>query len=423
MGRYSSPTYSHGFGHISVVNSSNIPLSANGIFLGTVEDVLHESVIVVSVFSDVTSATDGLEIQFSSDNVNWEHKDNFTISANTGKTFSFQPVARYFRIKYTNGTLAQSEFRLHTVFKSTYVKPSSHRIADSISDQDDAELVKAVLSGEDPDNHFHNVSITHDGYLAVSDQASGLSIARGQVSDASFIHKFGNAPDFDTADNAVTIWDGAEDGVTWENMVYDYSATAIIDSASSSDASDTEPIEIQGLDADYNLVNQTVTLNGQTRVALTTNLIRVFRIKNVGTSDLAGHVFVFEEDTLTGGVPDDASLIRAIIHPPNNQTLMAVYTIPAGYTGYMRSWYAAVAGASKTSNYVIDIYARPFGQVFQLKHRSAISDTGSSHVNHHYVEPEVFSEKTDIEMKVQMLAAGATGASVSAGFDIVLIAN
>ena len=94
-----------------------------------------------------------------------------------------------------------------------------------------------------------------------------------------------------------------------------------------------------------------------------------------------------------------------------------------GKTGYLRDWYAAVAGASKTSNYVIDLRARPTGQVFQLKHRSALSDSGSSHTQHIYEEPEVFAAKTDIEMKTKMTATGGSEASVSAGFDIVLVDN
>ena len=46
-----------------------------------------------------------------------------------------------------------------------------------------------------------------------------------------------------------------------------------------------------------------------------------------------------------------------------------------------------------------------------------------TYIQHEYIEPEVFSEKTDIEMKVTMTAGGATAASISSGFDIVLVSN
>ena len=412
-------------GTVSVVNSTVTPLAgdtggSDHIFTGVSEDVKDFGMILVSVFADQASATDGLSVEFSPDGSNWDSKDVFNIPASTSKTFSFQPVYRYFRIVYTNGVAAQSVFRMQIQFKLTYVKPSSHRIQDGISTDDDAELVKAVLTGEDPDGHFHNIQATHDGNLTISDNSSGLSIAQGEVTGTSFIHKFGDAPDFDIGDGFVTVWDGAEDGTAWECMQYVFSTSAAIDSLSCSDAGDTVDIEIQGLDSNYGLVTQTLTLTGQARVPLTTNLIRVHRAKNVGSTDLVGHVFVYENDTLTGGVPDDPTLIRAIIHPQHNQTLMAVYTIPAGKTGYMRSWFAGTAGTVKTSAHEIHIAARPFGQVFQTKHVSSIIANGSSHLNHHYTEPEVFTEKTDIEIHVN---TDTNAVAISGGFDIVLVDN
>ena len=41
--------------------------------------------------------------------------------------------------------------------------------------------------------------------------------------------------------------------------------------------------------------------------------------------------------------------------------------------------------------------------------------------SHRVSEPEVFTEKTDIELRVAVLATGASGAAVAGGFDIVLV--
>ena len=269
---------------------------------------------------------------------------------------------------------------------------------------------------------LENSYITSLDAFRVSGIDNGLSIASGSLTGYSYLHKFGNAPDFDTTDGVVTIWDGANDGGI-NAMDYTYSATTDIDSLSSSNNGDTQSIEIQGLDSSYAVVTQTVVLTGQTRKALTTSLIRVFRMKNVGTTDIAGTLYCYVNTAITAGVPNDATKVRAVITNGNNQTLMSVYTIPSGKSGYLRSWYATTGGASKTSQYIVDLFARPFGQVFQLKHRSSISDTGTSYINHEYVEPEMFSEKTDIEMRVQATAVGATAASISSGFDIVLVDN
>jgi len=284
-------------------------------------------------------------------------------------------------------------------------------------------LVKATLSGMDEDNTFHNVAVTQDGNLAISDNSSGLSIAQGNVTGVSYIHKFGNAPDFDTGDGGVSIWDGANDGGL-DEMSYTYSDSANIDSIISTSGSDTGDIEIQGLNSGYTQVVQTVTLTGQTRAEIPIPLIRVFRLKNVGSSDFVGQVSCYITNSPTSsGVVTASEDVRAQVDNGNNQTLMAIYTIPAGKTGYLRSWYAATAGAGRGSSYIVQLFARPFGQVFQLKHKSAVSDTGTSAYVHDYIDPEVFSEKTDIEMRVTMTANGGTGASVSAGFDIVLVDN
>jgi len=248
----------------------------------------------------------------------------------------------------------------------------------------------------------------------------GLAISKGDVPGITYVHKFGNAPDFDTSDGVVTIWDGADD-ISVDQMEYVYSTTADIDSISSSELGDTQELKIQGLNALWELTTQTKTLQGQTKVTLDIPLIRVFRMKNNNSTDNAGHIYCYVDTTISVGVPTDSTKIRSVIEPGNNQTLMAIYTIPLGKTGYMRVWYGAIAGASKSSNYIVELRAREFGKVFQLKHLSALSDVGTSYIQHVYIDPEKFAAKVDIEMRVSLTAVGVSEASFSAGFDLVLV--
>jgi hypothetical protein len=305
------------------------------------------------------------------------------------------------------------------MLKKQPIKWSSHNVDDPITDEDDTELVKAVNTGRDPNGTYRNVNVTVDGDMSISDNSSGLAIAQGLVTGQSNINKFGNAPDFDTGDNEVTVTDLANDAVAWQQMVYPFSSTADIDRISSSDNSDTQDIEIQGLDSNYDLVTQIKTLTGQTPVALDTSLIRVFRMKNVGTTDCAGYVFCFVDVTTTGGVPDTPANIRAVIDNGNNQTEMAVYTVPNGKTGYIREIYASTAGGSRATNYSVKLKIRPNGGVFQLKHRRAIND--DKDLEKVFDTPEVASAKSDIIITAQALAASITGSSLSAGFDIILV--
>jgi len=283
--------------------------------------------------------------------------------------------------------------------------------------------IGAHIWGADSTGTDRAVMTTVDGNLSISDNSDGLAIAQGLVTGLSFVHKFGFAPDFDTGDGEVDVWDGAEDNTTWEAMNYTFSTSGIINSISSSDAGDSQTLEIQGLDEDWELTTLSATLSGQTRVGFSPELIRVFRVKNINSTPLSGHAIVYENTAITDGVPDDATKIRAIVHPDADQTEMAIYTIPAGKTAYIRSFNVAQAGGVRSTNYLFKLFARKPGGVFQLKHRTAISSTGNPY-QHTYIEPEgPFTEKTDIKMTVQVTAASITAAAAVAGFDLVLVDN
>lgn len=242
-----------------------------------------------------------------------------------------------------------------------------------------------------------------------------LEVAKGDVPGHSLVHKFGEAGDIDTADNFVDIWDGTTDANA--DKTYTFSTSADIDSISSADAGDGQDVEIQGLDANWDLVVQTVTLNGQTKVALTTDLIRVFRMKNMGSTDFAGNVYCYVDDTITTGIPDTSNKIRAIVQAGLNQTLMAMYTIPNGKTGYIfRRWTAL---SSKIAGYSsVRSFARPFGGVFQLKYSAALATTGTSAKDENFHFPMKMPAKTDVKM---MADSSVNNMAVSAGFDIILV--
>ena len=259
-----------------------------------------------------------------------------------------------------------------------------------------------------------------DGKL-INGSDSGLSLSKGDIPGHSVIHKFGAAPDFDEIDTFVDVWDGANDASP-NLMTYIWSTSAIITQLTSSAVADTESIEIQGLNSNWELTIQTLTLNGRNIVNLTTPLIRVFRVKNVDSTDLTGTVYVHETGGVTDGVPDVLSRIKAMIAIGNNQTLMAIYTIPEGCTGYMRRLYAD--GANGTFNNlgqsIVKLFTRSYGGVFQIKYIGSINSTGTSHLLKEYPEPKVFAAKTDIIIKV---STSVTASSIAAGFDLVLEQN
>lgn len=164
--------------YVSSDNSTDVPLAGGATYTGTWEDVAGFSTISLSVFSSHVSASQGLQYQTSSDGVNVDDGDVFTIpatAAGSAKVYSFGISARYFRVVYTNGATPQTTFRLQTIVHATSTKPSSHRVADSIADDDDAELTKAILTGKSATDTYKNVAVDDAGRILVSDLSSIIS--------------------------------------------------------------------------------------------------------------------------------------------------------------------------------------------------------------------------------------------------------
>jgi hypothetical protein len=403
---------------IDTNNSTTSALGANNSYTGTVTDLSEHSAISVIVETDAPSATKGFNVQYSPDGVEWHTGESYTVPANSEKFYTPPVWQKYYRFIYTNGAVANTNFHIHSFLHSDTMKWSSHNVDDPIADEDDAELIINVNKARKPDGTYASIGASTDGNLLIHDAENPSAIAFGAVSGKAIIQKFGNAPDFDTGDGEVSTWDGASDAGI-DNMQYDYSLTADIDSVVSSSASDIMNIEIQGLGASTNLVVQTVTMNGQTRVALATNLFRVFRMKNVGASNMVGNISCYVTNApISSGVVDDSSLVRAHILNGNNQTEMALYTVPHGDEIVLKGLYAYSAGASRSASYLLTVWARPPGQVFQLKWKGAFNDDVDSGIRQPYETGLYFDEGTDVELRVQILTAAITAATISSGFEI-----
>lgn len=392
-------------GKIDEGNSTTENLIADEVFVGESIDTLDYSAVTIAINSDVASSTDGLEIQYSDDEINWCCGETYTILAGANKFFTPTLQSKYMRVVYTNGTSETTTFRINTTLRKSPIKWSSHNIDDPISDQDDAELVKAVNTGRDPNGIYRNVNVTVDGDMSISDNSSGLAIAKGLVTGTSYVSKFGQNEALNTS-TYEDIWDGGGT-YTWPA-----NGTAPITHLYSTGA-DVQPIEVQGLDINGNLVVQTITLTGTTVVLLTTPLWRVFRMKNIGTIDI-----------LTGSVIHASDAGKAVsyaqIQNGNNQTLMALYTIPAGKTGYLLMGSASLVGTTRAYSIDGHFYMRPYGGVFQLKHTFGVSSDGTSTFQHEYKIPLPINELTDLRVSAISSAAGGV---LNSTFDIALVDN
>lgn len=146
---------------ISTTNSSIVTLGGGAVFTGVGEDVSNFSEMRVSVFSNVTSATDGLSIQQSTDNVNWDITDTYTIPPAIGKTYVVPRQAKWFRVIYTNGASSQGSFRLSSLLNRAGTSSSSQRASDGYTNETDLQEVWAfgsIFNGVTWDRSYNNTT-------------------------------------------------------------------------------------------------------------------------------------------------------------------------------------------------------------------------------------------------------------------------
>jgi len=251
-----------------------------------------------------------------------------------------------------------------------------------------------------------------------------IEVAKGNVAGSSLVSKFGQTPDIGTASDPQDIWDF---GPTLQRYVYPSAAATLY--ISSSDNNDTEDINVQGVDASWDHQAQTQTLVGQTKTEIGTGLtwFRTYRAKNIGSADLAGTVYIYEDDTITAGVPDTDAKVKAVIRPTveasihNNQTQMAIYTIPLGKTGYLFDWGASVnrTGVSGNKEAALVLSVRSFGGIFQVKQNVTLNNEGTTVRDREWRGPLVIEAKSDILVTCLEVVSNSTG--ISSWFDLLLV--
>lgn len=251
--------------------------------------------------------------------------------------------------------------------------------------------------------------------LELLKSANTLEIAKGNIVKPlhAGVNKFGENHDVDT---------GTPEDLWSQGGTYVFSSTANIDTISSSDNGDTQDVIIEGLDVNFELVIQTITLTGQTKKVIDTDLIRVFRAFNASSTNFAGDIYIYINGaTISAGVPTTVSDIRAKIDIGDNQTLMAVYTIPAGKTGYMMNWHINMSKLVPATALTCSVNIGEFGGVFRVQDRGAAGTEGATSYTRDFATPLILPEKTDIKITVDTVTANNT--DVSGGFDIILVDN
>ena len=178
----------------------------------------------------------------------------------------------------------------------------------------------------------------------------------------------------------------------------------LIDSVSSSSTSDQEEIYIEGHTVagagqaqQFTFVTQTVTLNGQTRVALPTPLARVSMVYNNNGTPLVGRVVAYENTTLTGGIPTDVTKIHIDIPAGFQESFKAATTFSNTDYYILTGGFGAVSGKQDgAADFYLEL--REPGKIFRQVAAVAGSNSGPWQID---LDPAVVIPKNcDIRVRV-----------------------
>jgi len=257
-------------------------------------------------------------------------------------------------------------------------------------------------------------SITKNGKYEPFD----LQVARGQITNHSRVFQFGYNTSVGTG-TPTTIWPST--------TTYAFPSSASVMTVSSTSANDKgtatagtgiRTILVTGLDANYAVISETVTLNGQTAVNTANSYLRINSMEalTAGSGNGAAGTIYIGTGTVTTGVPAN---VYAIITTNYNTTTQAVYTVPAGYTAYVTSYTFSSAYANATPVVCSGFFVSYTGSIPVIE-TTARMNSGNA-FDRHYDLPAPFAAQTDIELKCS--ASTASVATMTGEFHIMLIAN
>ena len=240
-----------------------------------------------------------------------------------------------------------------------------------------------------------------------------LNLARGKVRGASYVEKFGRNPS--VATSIETIWD--------RGGIYQYLTSAVAVYVYSADANDgltgtgARKVTIQGLDTNYNLVQEEVTVNG---AASTQTFLRVYRsfITEAGSdgynrADLVISTEASGAGTVLAQIGGDGTGSNYIGF---GQTMISLYTVPAGKTAYLTQWTIGAADYNTTTSAFLRTRLPVNG--FVMTTSDTMSVSGGFHVKNYSI-PLKFNQKVDIEVQ----AFNGAGTQISSTFNLILVDN
>ena len=223
-------------------------------------------------------------------------------------------------------------------------------------------------------------------------------IARGLIRGASSIHKFGAVPQM-SINTTGTCWDKNDTLYPWSSLT----SASVLTAQAVNASDDGKILTVEGLDSNYEPQTDTITLSSSGTAATTKQFLRVYR----------GYISTGANNVGVIDVRVGATTVL-YINIGLAQTLMLVYTVPAGKELLLLKGACTSQAGADASGF---FYVRFFGQTaFRIQHTFEVS--GSDGYDYKFEVPFKVPEKTDIDFR---LTTRSNNGRYTAAFDGVLV--
>ena len=227
------------------------------------------------------------------------------------------------------------------------------------------------------------------------------------------VHKFGAVPAL-SINTIGTIWDEDDTIYPWAAIDANGALNIKVTNTNNENIANTDldgdTVEIQGLDENYEIQTETVTISGSS--ATTANPYkRIYRARyqNGGSFDVNSSARIL--------IQTSTNVTVAKILENQGQTLMAIYTIPAGFTGYLMRL-DVTAQEVATGEFKLMVREGGTGS-FAIRHVAEVTGVGGAY-QLEYPIPQSFPEKSDIDARMHTFA---NNGRYTCTFDILLVDN
>ena len=237
-----------------------------------------------------------------------------------------------------------------------------------------------------------------------------LGVSQGGIPGTSFVAKFGRNPSIGSGETE-DIW-GA--GGTWVAPTQARTHSITGDAADvNTSGTGAWTVEVQGLNGSYAETTETVNMAGAGGVNTSNSYVIIYRliVLTAGTGGTNAGVIAATAAT--------DSTVTCSILAGVGQSQMAIYQIAAGYTAYMMGFNGSMNGGNN-ANVLLNLFAKPFGGVFNLKSSISLNAAGSSFGTRLFAVPLTFAAKTTIKLRA---TSDAVGSDVTGEFDLILVAD